>query len=91
MLTRPMIFEGNRITVNYVTSAIGSLQFELCDPEGSPVKGLTMADSEVLYGNEIEHTVTWNQESNISRLAGRPVRLRVRLHDADLYSIRFVL
>ena len=55
---------------------------------GNPVEEVAMKNSEVLFGKEIEHTVTWNQSSDLSHLAGRPVRLRVRLFDADLYSIR---
>ena len=48
-----------------------------------------MTDSETLFGNEISHVVSWNGESDVSEVAGKPVRLRVRLHDADLYAIRF--
>jgi hypothetical protein len=89
MITRPLVFSGSRLVVNYATSAIGSVQFELCDEAGQPTKGFTLAESEVLFGNELEHTVTWKRKSDIGALAGKPVRLRVRLHDADLYSIRF--
>ena len=49
-----------------------------------------MADSEKLYGNEIAHEVKWRDGSDVSSLAGKPVRLRVRLKDADLYSFQFV-
>lgn len=48
-----------------------------------------MDESETLFGNEIEHSVTWKRGGDVSRLAGKPVRLRVRLFDADLYSFRF--
>lgn len=91
MLTRPFVFSGDRLTVNYSTSAIGTLQFELCNADGTPIEGFDMDDSEVLFGNEIEHEVHWKSTKNLSRLAGRPVRLRVGLHDADLYSICFKL
>lgn len=90
MLTRPLIFSGNRLIVNYATSAIGTLRFELCEINGTPIEGLTMNDSEVLYGNEIKHTISWKAGRDLSRLEGKPVRLRIRLHDADIYSIRFV-
>jgi hypothetical protein len=89
MLTRPLIFTGDQLTVNYATSAAGFLMFELCEPDGSPFEGLTFTECEVLFGNETEHTVTWKQGNDLGRLAGRPIRLRVRLHDADLYAIRF--
>jgi len=89
MLTRPMTFTGKRLLVNHETSAAGSLRFELCDEKGEAYPGFAMADSEILFGNEIEHEVKWEGGSDVNALAGKPVRLRVRLKDGDLYSIRF--
>jgi hypothetical protein len=42
----------------------------------------------VLFGDEISHEVSWG-DTDVAALAGRPVRLRVQLKDADLYSFRF--
>lgn len=89
MLTRPLIFTGDRLVVNYATSAIGWLRFELCDMAGEPLEGFSFFDSEVLFGNELEHVVVWGDGRDLSGLVGKPVRLRVQLQDADLYSIRF--
>ena len=89
MLTRPLIFAGGQLEVNYATSAVGTMLFEVCDEQGKAIKGFSLADSEVLFGNELEHAVRWHGTGNLAALAGKPVRLRVRLHDADLYSFRF--
>ncbi len=89
MLTRPLVFSGERLVVNYATSAVGWLRFELCDEAGEPIEGFSLFDSEVLFGNELAHQVTWRGGADVRALAGRPVRLRVQLEDADLYSIRF--
>jgi hypothetical protein len=89
VLTRPLVFAGDRLVVNYATSAIGSLRFGLCDPDGKPIKGYGVTDSKELFGNEVEHDVAWKSGGDLGKLAGRPVRLRIQLHDADLYSIRF--
>ena len=89
LLTRPFTFDGRRLVVNYQTSAIGSLQFEVCDPDGGAYEGFALGDSEELYGNEIAHDVAWSGGTDVTPLRGRPVRLRVALRDADLYSFRF--
>jgi hypothetical protein len=89
ILTRPLIFSGDRLVVNYATDAVGWIRFELCDADGRPIEGFSLVDSEVLFGNEIAHVVSWGDVSDLSDLAGQPLRLRVRMENADLYSIRF--
>lgn len=89
VLTRPFVFSGRKLNINYATSAIGSIRFEICDESGSSIEGYKLGDSEVLYGNEIGHAVLWNESENIGNLSGKNIRLRIRLQDADLYSFRF--
>ncbi len=97
-LTKPIIF-GDRdsgytsknvqMRVNMSTSAAGSVIVELQDVNGKPIPGFTASDCDVIYGDEIARTVTWNGESNIKNLAGRAVRLCIQLKDADVYAIQF--
>jgi len=89
LVTRPLRFTGNRLVVNYSSSAAGSLRFQLEDQAGKPFPGFEMAASEVLFGDEIAHEVKWRKGSDLAALAGKPVRLRVSLQDADLYSFVF--
>ena len=89
LLTRPFTFTGQHLEINYATSAAGSLRFALCDEAGDALPGFTLGDSEVLFGNELAHVVKWRGGSDVSALAGRTVRLRVNLKDADLFSLRF--
>ena len=88
LLTRPLKFNGSQLEVNYATDATGWIRFELCKPNGTPIKGFTFHDSESLFGNEITHTVKW-QGGSLDDLQGTTIRLRVRMENADLYSIRF--
>lgn len=90
LLTMLFTFQGSQLEINFATSAAGTLLVELCDERGQAIPGYSLADSEILYGNEIAHIVRWpGQKNDLRHLAGQPVRLRVRLHDADLYSFRF--
>jgi hypothetical protein len=89
LLTRPVVFSGSKLVVNFVTSAEGSLRIEFLDPSGNPIPGLGLADCDRLQGDSIEQTVSWHGKSDLGRLAGRPVRLRFGLVDADLYSFQF--
>ena len=40
-------------------------------------------------GDQIQHQVQWKQGADVSRLAGKPVRLLFVMNDADLYSFQF--
>jgi len=85
MTTRVFTFSGTQLSVNYSTSAPGGLRFKLEDPGGAP-----LAESAELIGDQVERKVAWRGLDSLSRWAGQPVRLRVELKDADLYSLRFV-
>ena len=89
LLTKPLIFAGKELVLNYSTSAAGSLQIELQDTDGKPLPGRALADCPPIVGDEIERVVAWKQGPDLAALAGKPIRLRVLLKDADLYSIRF--
>ena len=89
MVTRPLLFEGKSLVINYATSAPGSVKVEIQDPAGKPMPGFALADCIEFWGDEIERIVAWKGGHDVSKLAGKPVRLRFVMHDADLYSIRF--
>ncbi len=89
LITRPLRFLGTRLEVNLATSAAGFARFELQDAVGRPLPDFTMEESAELIGDSIGRTVHWKTGSSLSALAGRTVRLRIQMKDADLYAIQF--
>ncbi len=89
MLTKPFIFKGTRLLINYSTSAVGSIKVEVQDQAGAAIAGFGLADATEIYGDEIERAVSWKHGTDVSRLAGRPIRLRFVMKDTDLYSVCF--
>jgi len=89
LLTKPLRFTGNRLTLNYSTSAAGSVQVEIQQPDGRPLKGFALKDCPTLYGDAIDETYRWSSGADPAQIAGRPVRLRFKITEADLYSYRF--
>ena len=88
-VTRPLVFEGGELELNYSTSAVGSAQVEIQDTEGRALPGYRLEDCPEKFGDEIEGVMGWNAGSGVDKLAGRAVRLRFVLKDADLYAFRF--
>ena len=89
VLTKPFVFSGKSLDINYATSAAGSIKIEIQDEAGNPLDGYKMTDCQEIIGNEISRVVTWKGKSDVSGLAGKVVRLRIHLKDSDLYSFRF--
>jgi hypothetical protein len=87
--TKPIRFSGEKLVLNYWTSAGGSIRVELLDERGKPFPGYAAGDCQNIIGNEIGRVVAWRDKGNLSDFVGKPVRLRIRIVDADLYSLRF--
>lgn len=83
--TRPFIFDGHKLILNYATSAVGSIRWELLDINGNPFPGFGFEQTKPLSGDEIEHVI---DIPSPKQLGARPLRLRFTLKDADLYSLQ---
>jgi hypothetical protein len=89
LTTKPVRFAGGELVVNLSTSAAGSLRVEMQHADGAPVAGCALADCRAIVGDAIEHVVRWRNSADLARLAGKPVRLRFVMKEADLFSLRF--
>jgi len=88
-ITKPLTFTGKELHLNFSTSAAGSIRVEIQDAAGKAIPGWTMEDSEELFGDTLDRAARWKTGTDVSALAGKPVRLRFVLKDADLYSLKF--
>lgn len=88
-VTRTLTFGGTELVLNFSTGAAGAIRVEIQDSEGEPIPGFKLAETPESVGDDIARVVTWKSGANLSRLSGQPVKLRFRMQDADIYSIRF--
>lgn len=88
-ISKPFTFKGNKLEINYSTSAVGEIKIELQDEQGDPIPGFARDDSQVIIGNEISRVIEWNGNNDVSSLSGKTIRMRIYMKDADLYSLRF--
>ena len=88
-VTRPLTFAGGELVINYATSVAGGMRVEIQDVDGQPIEGYTLSQSIEIFGDEIERVVAWQSGTDVSSLAGRQIRLRFVMKDADLYAMRF--
>lgn len=83
-VTKPLLVEGDKLVLNYATSAAGSIRFEIQRASGQPLPHLALRDTPALWGDAVDAVVPL-----ATPLAGVPIRLRFVMKDADLYSVRF--
>lgn len=92
LVTRPLVFAGGSLSVNAETSAYGSFQVEVQDAGGAPLPGYSLDECEPIFCDSTDYTVRWRSAvgGDLRPIAGRPVRLRFALRDADVYAFQFV-
>lgn len=88
MVTKPLLFSGRELVLNFSTSAVGGVRVEIQKPGGEPIPGFTQNDATVIFGDKIEGVAKWNG-GDLTTIAGQPVRLRFILKECDVYSFRF--
>jgi hypothetical protein len=84
--SKPLLFSGSRLELNFAASAAGSMRVAI------PEAGLTFETCQELAGDRLARQVRWtgaNPEA-LAALSGKPVRLKIWLRDADLYSFQFL-
>ena len=84
LLTKPLWSTGSRLVVN--ADAKGYINAELTDPGGRVLPGFGHADCDAFTGDSLRHTFTWKGREDISGCF--PLRIRFRMHDAQLYALQ---
>lgn len=89
LMTPPLRFTGKHLRLNIDTGAIGTAFVEICDLNDQPIPGFTLQEAEEVGGNYIDQKVYWSGNTDVSSLAGQPVRLYFKLNRAKLYAFQF--
>lgn len=86
LLTKALTFTGTKLTVNLASK--GATRVELQDADGKALPGFALADCTPITGDFIEHPVNWRGGS-LAAHAGKAVRVKFELKDADVFAMKF--
>ena len=89
LLTTPFSFAGKRHSLNFSTSAAGTIRIALQTPSGQPISGFSLIDCDEVFGDSLDRIVSWKSQSDVGSLSNTPIRMRIELRDADLFSFKF--
>ena len=85
LVTKPLVFEGDVLSLNLATSAYGHVFVDVLDAEGNVLSGKSFE----VFGDTLDRRVIFADGSDFSRFSGKPVRLRFEMRDAKLYAMKF--
>jgi hypothetical protein len=102
IITRPLIFEGNKLTLNVAAKGtvkvailnlpgreISGYNVGLTSTSGKPVRDFGLGDCDPIRADSVRHVVTWKGSPDVGNLAGQMVRLRFEMQNAKLYAFEF--
>ena len=84
VITKPFTFDGDELLLNFSTSALGFVRIEILDEAGNAIEGY---DSGRIFGNTTTRPCEF--PSPLSALCASPIRFKITMRDADLYSFKF--
>ncbi|MBE6883178.1 MAG: hypothetical protein E7487_01080 [Ruminococcaceae bacterium] len=85
LVTKPIIFEGSKLHLNFEGSAFGHLYVEVLTEDGKN----SLCKSFEIFGDNIDRLVALEDGTDFSRFAGQPIRLKFTMLDTKLYSLKF--
>jgi len=96
LTTTKLRFTGGKLLLNVDASGKNTAdernfaRVELTDADGGPLEGHTQADCDPIHVNSVDHVVTWSGSGDVSKLAGRVIRVKIYMRGAELYALQFV-
>ena len=82
IVTKPFVYEGDKLYANIETSARGSAYFTL-------ISGDERYESHEIFGDSIDKRIHFLDDDAVQKCEGKEIVLEIKLLDADIYSIKF--
>ena len=81
LVTKPILFEGDSLSINFRTSAAGTIVVRITDADGNSTETIP------IFGNNIDRRMSFDKP--LSDFAGKEVILEFIMSDAEMYSFKF--
>ena len=85
VVTKPFLCEGDLLKIN-ASARNGMVGVAVLDESGTQHQGYSRQDCALFDGDAIKHQVTWREHSSLKELAGKTIRLKFYLRNANLYA-----
>ena len=85
LTTRPVVFQGQYPFVNVDTQG-KELRVQILDENGGVLPGFSEKEFVPIRGNQVKKAMKWENQPDLSSLAGKPVRFQFHLERGGLYA-----
>ena len=82
LVTKPFVYEGKELEINFETSALGYMKFKLRDTDGNEIY------SKEVMGDKVDRIVGF-ENGTPADLCGKEVVMEIEMSDASIYSFKF--
>ncbi|MDC0278890.1 hypothetical protein OAL43_01650 [bacterium] len=89
LLTKPILFSGDGLEINYQAAQNGSVRAEIQTLDGGPIAGFSFKDCPPMIGDSIAAPINWKSKKTLESLSGKPIRLRFEIKNAEVYAFKF--
>lgn len=93
--TRSFTFTGEALYLN-MRAALQQwgaepceVKVEILDGRHKPFEGFTFSDADTVTTTGLNQKISWNGNTDVSSLQGKPVRLKIYFKNAKLYAFQF--
>lgn len=83
LVTKPFVYSGSELRLNFETSARGTLYITLRCADGRSIH------TDEIFGDRTDRPVDF-ADGSPADFEGQPVTMEIRMSDADVYAFRFV-
>jgi hypothetical protein len=88
-VTEPVSIDGAQLVVNVRPGKDGALRVGLRDENGREIPGYAVGDCAEIRSDSVKAVVAWRNQTSLSALAGRKVRVELVGKQAKIFSFSF--
>jgi hypothetical protein len=87
LVTKPLLLQGNTLYVNANADG-GEMRVEIVDAESTePIESFSLDNCEPITADAVKQAVSWKGSESLGALQRKPVRLRIEMKNAQVYSL----
>src|SRR6185295_11951459 len=87
VVTKPFTVQHSKLFLNAATWLKGSIRVEALTRDWQPIPGFAEPEAIAIQGDALDHPVRWKDNSDVTKLLGKEIRLKFYMTRARLHAM----